>query len=75
MVNVNQAYFEPCHGQNSLFRHYSAIFRILEYSEAFHNCIPTHNQNPDIFTKIGESCVTLKIQDPGKLAILKYSEP
>ena len=30
------------------------IFRILEYSELFHNCIPTHIQNPVIFTKIYE---------------------
>ena len=28
------------------------ILRISEYSKLFHNCIPTHSQNPFIFTKI-----------------------
>ena len=27
--NFHQAYSEPCHGQNSLFRHFSVIFRTL----------------------------------------------
>ena len=27
--NFDQAYSEPCHSQNSLFRHYSGIFRTL----------------------------------------------
>ena len=27
------------------------LLEILEYSEPFHNCIPTHIQNPGIFTK------------------------
>ena len=36
------------------------ILGILEYSEPFHNCIPTHIQNPVIFTKIGKLCVTLE---------------
>ena len=30
------------------------ILKILEYSETFHNCIPTHIQNHVIFTKIYE---------------------
>ena len=30
------------------------ILGILEYSVPFHNCIPTHIQNPVIFTKIYE---------------------
>ena len=30
------------------------ILGILEYSEAFHNCIPTHIKNLNIFTKIYE---------------------
>ena len=30
------------------------LLGILEYSEPFHNCIPTHIQNPVIFTKIYE---------------------
>ena len=61
--NVNQAYSKPYHGV--LFSHiqvYSeclhvqkpGILGILEYSEFFHNCIPTHIQNSVIFTKIFE---------------------
>ena len=46
------------------------IFGNLEYSGPFHNCIPTPNQNPCIFTKIGRPCVILEIQNPGMLAIL-----
>ena len=30
------------------------ILRILEYSEPFHNNIPTYIQNPIMFTKISE---------------------
>ena len=45
------------------------------YSEPFQNCIPMHTQKPVIFTKIGKPCVTLEIQNPGILIILKYSEP
>ena len=40
------------------------IFGILEYLESFNNCIPTHIQNPVIFTKMGKLCVTLEIQNP-----------
>ena len=57
MWNFDQAHSGPC--ENSLFRHYSAVFRhiqnllwslhmpkpgifgILEYTEPFHNCIPS----------------------------------
>ena len=46
------------------------LFGILEYSEAFHNCIPTHIQSIFIFTKTGKPCVTLEIQNPGILTIL-----
>ena len=57
------------HIRNPAIGHYSDIFRtlwnadirkktdilgILEYSEPFHNCIPTHIQNPLILTKIYE---------------------
>ena len=34
------------------FTHKHGILGILEYSEPFHNCIPTNIQNPVIFTKI-----------------------
>ena len=43
------------------------IFGILEYSEPFHHCIPTHIQNPVIFIKIDKPCVILEIQNPGFL--------
>ena len=39
-----------------------SIFRILEYSEPFCNCIPTHIQNPIIFTKIDKSCIPWKFR-------------
>ena len=51
-----------------------AIFRMLEYSQPFHICIPEHIQNPIIFTKIAKACVTLEIQHRGVLTILEYSE-
>ena len=59
------------------------IFGNLEYSGPFHNCIPTPNQNPCIFTKIGRPCVILEIQNPGMLTsraagifrILTYLKP
>ena len=44
----------------------SGIFGILEYSEPFHNCIPTHTQHYVIFTKIGKPSVTLQIEDAGQ---------
>ena len=83
--NFNQAYSELCHNQNdhdSLFRHYSAIFRhmpcvTLIYAETWHIwnpglfrtfpwLRPEAYQNPVIFTKIGKHSVTLEIQKPGK---------
>ena len=51
------------------------IFGILEYSEPFLDCIPMPIQNTIIFAKIGKPCVTLEIQNPAILTILKYSEP
>ena len=54
--------------------HKPGIFRILEYSQPFHNYIPMHSQNPVIFMKVGKSCVTMEIQNPVILAILEYSE-
>ena len=63
MSNFDDAYSKPSHSHNSLFRHlldifsdmqnlvkrlHIQIFRILEYSEPFHDCIPTNNQNPVI---------------------------
>ena len=50
----------------------SAKFRILEYSAAFQNCIPTHIQNPDIFARIDKPSVTLEIQNPGLLNMNIY---
>ena len=50
------------------------IFGILEYSQPFHNCISTYVQHPVIFTKIGKTCVTLKIQNLELLTILEYSK-
>ena len=35
-----------------LYMQKPGILRILEYSEPFHNCIPTHIQGPVILTKI-----------------------
>ena len=88
LLNFDQVYSEPCHSENSLFRHYSAIFRHiqnlvlpshiqkpgifgnLEYSEPFHNCIPSSVQNSAIFKKIGKPFATLEIENLGILAIL-----
>ena len=53
----------------------SIKFGILEYLESFHNYVPTHIQNPVMFTKTGKPCVTVEIQSPGILSILEYSEP
>ena len=52
-------------------RIYRNLFGILEYSEAFHNCILMHIQNSDKFTKISKPCVTLEIQNPGILTIME----
>ena len=38
---------------------------MLAFAEPFLNCIPTHIQNPVIFTKIGKLSITLEIQKPG----------
>ena len=66
-----QVYSEPCvtlaHAEAWHIRN-PGIFK------PFHNCIPTHIQNPVTFTKIGKPCVTLEIQNPGILTILEYSE-
>ena len=51
------------------------IIGILEYSEHFHNCIPTHIQNPVIFTKIGKPCVILEIQNSDTLYNPGNSKP
>ena len=52
------------------------IFEILEYSEPFHNCIPTHIQNLVIFTKIGKPCVNLYEQGiPEKRAPGRWEDP
>ena len=59
----------------------ACICRPLEYSESWNiqnpsvNCIPMHNQNPVIVTKIGKPWETLKIQNPDILRILEHSEP
>ena len=50
------------------------IFGILKYSAFFHNCIPTHTQNPEIFRKIGKPSVTPEIQKPGISTVLENSE-
>ena len=68
-----EAYLKPCktlsrHIQNPVIRHFShiqacsepGILGILKYSELFHNCIPTHIQNPVIFTKIFITLTYLK---------------
>ena len=55
--DVDYTYSEPCH--RTLFRHIQNLVQhlhmqkpdilgILQYSELFHNCIPTHIQNPAI---------------------------
>ena len=66
-----QAYSEPC---VSLPMQTPSIFGILEYSESLSKCIPTHTQNPVIFTKIGKLWVTLEILNPGILTVLGFSE-
>ena len=62
--NIHQVYSEPCHKE--LISHIQAIqnfvrclhmqkpdiLAIVKHSEHFHNCIPTHMQNPVIFKKI-----------------------
>ena len=52
----------------------SKNFGILKYSAFFHNCIPTHTQNPEIFRKIGKPSVTPEIQKPGISTVLENSE-
>ena len=61
--NVDQAYSELCyralfnHIQNLVHRLHmqkSGILGILEYSELFNKCMPTHIHNPVVFTKIHE---------------------
>ena len=52
----------------ALFSHIQANSEpciMLAFAEPFLNCIPTHIQNPVIFTKIGKLSVTLEIQKPG----------
>ena len=46
------------------------MFGILEYSELFHNCIPTAIQNRVIFTKIGKSW-----GNPGNLEHWHFENP
>ena len=89
MWKYDQKYSELCNSPNSLFRHYSAIFKTLcngcIYAETwhvphpvifrtFHNCNPTHIQKPVTFIKIGKPCVTVEIQTPGILTILECPE-
>ena len=67
-----QAYSETC---ASLHMQKPSIFRILEYSEPFHNCMSMHIQDHVIFIKIGKPCITLEIQNSDILTIPEYSEP
>ena len=53
----------------------SGISKILKFSEPFHNCNPTHTQNPVIPMKLGRPCVIVEIQNPGILTILEHSKP
>ena len=62
--NLIEAYSEPS---------VTLACRNLEYSEPFLYCVPTHIQNSVIFTKINKPWVTLEIQNPGTLKILKCS--
>ena len=79
MWNFDQANSELCHSQNSLFRHYSAIFRTwynpricrnLAHSKSWNtqnhsiNYILTHIHNHVIFTNISKLCVNLGNSEP-----------
>ena len=50
------------------------IFRILEHSESFYNCIATSTQNFVTFAKTGKPYITLKIQNAGILRVIEYLE-
>ena len=60
-----QGYAEPC-----VMRAYAETWHILnpEIFTTLYNCISTHTQNPV------KPYITLKIQNPGILIILEYSE-
>ena len=87
--NFDQAYSEPCHSQNSLFWHYSAILRTLHKTCICRNlsCLNScniqntsiiasrHIQNPVIFTKTGKPCVTMEIDNRWIFRILTHSKP
>ena len=66
---VTLAYSKPYHIPNL-----SRYIQMLEYSEPFLDCIPTHTQNLIIFEKIGKPCVTLVVQNIGMLTVPEYSE-
>ena len=51
------------------------IFKFLPHSEPRHIQSRRFNQNPVITQTCSEPCATLAYTDPGKLGILKYSEP
>ena len=72
-------FIQPYSGIFKTLCNAACICRNLAYSESrnnsepFHNFIPTPIQNPFISTKIGKFCVTVEIQNPGIITILKYS--
>ena len=65
---VYSGIIQPC---SDIFRTLcnACIYRNLAYSEL------AYIQNPVIFMKTGQACITLEIQNPDILTILGYSEP